>query len=62
MENCKHKKVYSSYILLSMPLQRPWICSTCGEKGTSDEDSTISCAKHIYEGICKKFHKIKGEK
>lgn len=28
-----HEKVYASYVLLSNPVQRPWICFKCGTQG-----------------------------
>lgn len=50
---CKHKKVYSNYVLTSNPPQYPWICEKCGTEGTD-----VGPVFHSrYEEIKEKFDK-----
>lgn len=52
---CRHKKVYAVYTLESYPQQYPWICATCGEKGTDTEKVyTRGIPEVSYEELIKK--------
>ena len=33
-EACEHDKCFASFLLASMPPQRPWVCRRCGVKGS----------------------------
>lgn len=55
---CVHEKVYSNEVLTSNPPQRRWICSKCGDEGTSFyTESLIHSSTSDYAEIKAKFLK-----
>jgi hypothetical protein len=51
---CEHEKVYSSFVLASMPPKTPWICRLCGETGIDQEK--LAMPKESYDDLLIKFH------
>ena len=48
IEQCTHDKCYSDVVLMTFPVQKPWICRICEEQGT-DQIPMFSDKENEYE-------------
>ena len=48
IERCTHDKCYSDVVLMTFPVQKPWICRICEEQGT-DQIPMFSDKENEYE-------------
>ena len=47
-QNCLHRRVFSSNVLLTNPPQYAWICSNCGEVGVKPYPNTAHIDQNLY--------------